>query len=137
MQGLLIRLREFSHALHERARREAPEGFGMQHLLVMKILATEGPQKQTDLAGLLGISKGAASQTLRGLEEGGFIERRRDEGDARVHWIHATDRARRFKAELEDRMSALFQDVFQDWGDDDVRRMGQMLDGLIERARAG
>lgn len=137
IHAILIRLREATSALHERVRREAPEGFGMQHMLILKDLAVHGSLKQSDLATTLGISKGAVSQTLTVLEDRGFIERRRDESDARSQWIHMTDRARQFKSGMEKRMTGIFQDVFQDWTDDDAARMQGMLDGIIERAKSG
>ncbi len=136
VHGILIRLREATYALHERVRREAPDGFGIQHMMVLKTLAAKGPQKQSDLVAVLGISKGSVSQTLAVLEARGFVERKRDEADARVYWIHMTKQARQFKSGMEQRMTGIFQDVFQYWSNEDAARMGNMLDGIIERANA-
>lgn len=135
MQAILTRLRAFSLAVHERIRHEAPPGFGMQHMLIMKTLATDGPVKQGDLAPRLGISKGAISQTVTTLEDRGLVQRRRDTDDGRIQWVHLTSAAEAFKAQTEGKLAALFADLFEDWTDDDARRMKALLDGLLQRAR--
>ncbi len=136
VQAILTRIRAFSLAIHERIRQEVPPGFSMQHMLIMKTLANDGAVKQGDLVNRLGISKGAVSQTVSSLEERGLVERRRDAQDGRIQWVHLTPAAQAFKTQTEGRMATLFADLFDQWSDDDAQRMIDLLDRLVERARA-
>ncbi len=130
-----MRLRAISHAMHERVRRFAPPGMGMQHMLTMKTLAVEGPVSQSRLADVLGISKGAVSTTVAGLEAAGFVTRTRSPDDARIVIVAATDKAASIKDRIEEPVTDMFRDLFEDWTDRDAQRTLRLLDGLIERAR--
>lgn len=132
-QGILVRIRTFTHAMQDRMRHHAPPGLGMPHLLVMKALIVEGPMAQGHLAERLGISKGSASQTVSTLVDAGLVVRRRDPNDARIHIIAPTAQAESMRRDIEAQMADLFADLFADWSDDDAARMMAMLDGLIER----
>lgn len=135
VHSILMRFRTFSFAMHDRVRHETPDGLGMQHVMVMKALAEHGAMPQGDLVDLLEITKGAVSQTVSQLEKKRFVERRKDPNDGRVQWVHPTNKSTRLKEELEHTMTGLFRDVFRNWTDDDAKRVAQLLDDLIERAK--
>lgn len=135
MREVMLRFRGVTHALHERVRRQAPVDLSFQDLHLMKALMEGGPQTQGRLADVLALSKGAISQAVTRLEGEDLVERQRDANDGRVQWVHLTAKAERMRDHVEAHMSALFADLFQDWSDDDARRIIRLLDDMIVRAR--
>lgn len=136
IRDLLVRIRTFTHVVHDRARRELPPAFTLQDMHLVKALISEGPMPQHRLADVVCLSKGAVSQAVSRLADEGLLERRRDPSDARVQWVHPTARLDAMRQEMEGHMTGLFADLFEDWSDADARRFLVLLDGLIERARA-
>ncbi|MGB0652034.1 MAG: MarR family winged helix-turn-helix transcriptional regulator [Thermoplasmatota archaeon] len=135
VRGILLRLRTFTHVMHDRVRQEAPPGLSMQHMLLLKTLIEAGPQPQGRLVEHLGVTKGAVSQAVGQLEAAGLVERRKDETDGRIQWVHPTAKADAKREQVEGRMTALFADLFDTWSDQDAQRFADLLDGLIERAK--
>lgn len=134
--GILRRLRTLDVAMHDCIRAQAPEGLGLQHMLTIRTLVTEGAMPQGRLAERLGLSKGGASQIVSRLEAQGLVERRRDADDARVQWVHITEATAALRDGMEARLTATFRDLFQGWTDGDARRMEGLLDALTARAKA-
>lgn len=58
-------------------------------------LRRSGPTRLTDLATLLGLSKGTMSRQLRGLESLGLVQRRPDPADGRASLLDLTPEGRR------------------------------------------
>lgn len=136
VRAVLAQTRGFTHVIHERIRRQLPDGLNMQHMMLMKALVTDGPQPQGHFADLLGLSKGGVSQIVSRLEAEGMVERRRDPDDARVQWLHLTPEASSRADEMEARMASLFADLFQDWDDADADRLIGLMQAMMLRARS-
>lgn len=85
-----------------------------------------------ELARQLSISASVASRTVDALEQGGLVERRTDETDARALLISLTDRGREIVAQRERHIADRFAGVLGDWtpGESD-----QAL-GLLHRLNA-
>ncbi|MGB1587063.1 MAG: MarR family winged helix-turn-helix transcriptional regulator [Thermoplasmatota archaeon] len=135
IRDLLVRIRTFTHVVHDKARQELPPAFSLQDMHLVKALISDGPLPQHRLAEVLGLSKGAVSQSVTRLVEAGLLERRRDTQDGRVQWVHPTPQLHAMRQEMEGRMTDLFADLFADWSDADAARFIGLLDQMIERAR--
>ena len=135
VRELLVRIRGFTHVIHERFQQELPPGISMPQMLLMKALIAAGPMTQNQLVDALGLSKGAVSQTVSQLEASGFLERRKDEHDGRLQWVHLTPAAHQHREMLEVRMAGVFADLFQDWADDDARRLMGLMEDMMARAK--
>jgi DNA-binding MarR family transcriptional regulator len=66
------------------------------------LAAREGSTSVTELAGLAGMTKQAASKLVDSMEAGGYVARTEGAGDLRRRPIVLTDQGRRFLATVED-----------------------------------
>ena len=63
---------------------------------VLALIARKPGQKQTEIAGQLGIKRANFVALMDGLEQRGLAERRKAEGDKRSHSLHLTPEGTRF-----------------------------------------
>lgn len=82
----------------------------MGQLEVLELLQKEEPMKPSDLLPFLETTPAAITTLLDRMERAGLVERRRDESDRRMVWIHMTelgrsevDRGLRVRAEVAGR----------------------------------
>src|SRR5690606_16733536 len=70
-------------------------GLTSGQLHVLEILRERGPMKPSDFLPLLETTPAAVTTLLDRMERGGLVERRRDEKDRRIVWVHMTELGRR------------------------------------------
>jgi len=70
-------------------------GLTSGQLHVLEILREREPMKPSDFLPLLETTPAAVTTLLDRMERGGLVERRRDERDRRIVWVHMTDLGRR------------------------------------------
>jgi DNA-binding MarR family transcriptional regulator len=88
----------------------APTGLRPSELLALQHLRERGPSAQQALAELIGIDATNLVAVLNSLEDGGFIERRRDRADRRRAIIALSHRGEQLLTDL-DRALLLVDDV--------------------------
>jgi DNA-binding MarR family transcriptional regulator len=84
------------------------------------------PTTSGEVAGLLGVSKQAASKLVDGMEEAGLLRRRTAADDSRVRLVALTPRGRRLLAVVEQ----VYLEIEQEWADVVGR-------GAVESVRKG
>lgn len=86
--------------LLRRVRREDERaGIGPGQLSALSVVVFGGPMRLTDLARAEQVKPPTITRIVAALEREGLVERRGDEGDARVFVIEATSRGRRLMEE--------------------------------------
>ena len=100
------------------------------------VAARDGPTDATALAGLLGVTKQAASKLVDSLVAAGLVERSVGAADARRRPVAITDRGRRLLAAAEE----IYAELEAEWagvvGRDDVEGVRATL-ATVLRARHG
>jgi DNA-binding MarR family transcriptional regulator len=118
--------------LHDRLRQRGwpplPHTFGFVLLAV-----SQGPATVVSIAGLLGVSKQAASKVVTAMTEAGFVERRPHDGDGRAKSIVLTDRGAELLATVEE----VYAEIEAEWGEVvGPDRVEAMRDDLLDVVRA-
>jgi DNA-binding MarR family transcriptional regulator len=88
---------------------------------LLVVLASEGDLRPSDLATALLTGASNVSKLLAHLERLGFVERRPDDGDARVVRVHLTDSGRGVAAEIIAAGDRTIEYMTRDWTEDEVR----------------
>ncbi|MBQ2719385.1 MAG: MarR family transcriptional regulator [Clostridia bacterium] len=121
--------------LHRAAIERALADLGIhrsQHRLLMHLQRAEGRLSQKRLAEELDISPAAVAVTLRKLEQGGYLRRTADEGDARCKTIEITPLGK----EVLRRGRSAFTEVdllmFSDFSEEEL----SLFSSLLSRMRA-
>lgn len=117
------------HAPPEAAREL--EDLGFVHHLALRLLVAKGPMTVGELAGALGVTRGAATQTVDRLEALGFAERRRDAPDRRVVRVEATDRARARSRQFQAVRRRVLEDVLAVLSDDELAALVRILEKVL------
>ncbi len=89
-----------------------------------------------DLRRRLGLDSGYLSRLLRGLEDEGLVEVRRDPGDQRRRVVVPTPAGRRAVARLDERSERLALDLVEPLGPSQRRRLADALDTAERLIRA-
>jgi DNA-binding MarR family transcriptional regulator len=76
--------------LHEAAEPALPAGFTAKHFGCLSVIATEGPLSQQRLGEHAAMDRTTVVAIVDGLEEAGYVERRRDPSDRRAYALEAT-----------------------------------------------
>ena len=111
--------------------------------LVLMQLWDHGPQRQSDLARVLGADAATMTRTVKRLEQGGFVRRSPSPTDKRVTIVEATTASQGLKARVEQIWQELERSVVADLDQgerttvlDVLGRMEQGLEQALRRARA-
>lgn len=104
---------------------------GMQAVILYYIIATEEKKNVylRDIAAEFGLSYAAVSQMLKKLKLGGYIVDSRESDDARLRRLTTTEKARRFKSEIERRRASMNELVLKSYTPEEL----DMLCGLLDR----
>ena len=80
----------------------------------LKAVVEGGPLTVNDLAARLYLDKSTASRVANGLEDRGYLERRRDPEDGRVIRLCATDEGKMLCQRIEDDLTSEYADLLSD-----------------------
>lgn len=102
---------------------------------VLALIAEKPGQKQTEIAGRLGIKRANFVVLMDGLERRGLAERRKTETDKRSHSLHLTAEGARFVK----KMAVLWRDheerfVARLGGTEEKERLIALLDRILDNA---
>lgn len=99
---------------------------------VLTILDRYGEMRMSKLAELLMIDMSVTSRHVAHIAERGWIEREPDPLDKRSRLLRLTDRGRELLAELSVRYTDSLARYLDDWSDDEVGRLNELLAKLHE-----
>ncbi|MBV1867216.1 MAG: MarR family transcriptional regulator [Marinosulfonomonas sp.] len=105
-------------------------GLTQARWMALWVLSRSGPMTQRDLAEQLGIEGPTLVRQLDGLEKQGLIERRSDDQDRRLKWIHLTDSAAPLLTEMADETEEIRRDVLADIRPEDLQVAQQVLSAI-------
>ncbi len=100
---------------------------------ILAVLMMQDGTSQKDLAYLLGIRPQSLTQALESLEEGGFIERRADEGDKRAKRVYLTDEGRERAAKVAEERKERAEGMFSMLTEEEKEQLSTIL-GKIDEA---
>lgn len=90
--GLIVAIKAFQDAVDRfDAAAAACLGVNETDLRCLAFLHDTGARRPSDLADLLGLTRGATTTALRRLESAGYVERARNQQDARSHFVRLTE----------------------------------------------
>ena len=95
-------------------------------------IAEAGTMRVSEVARMQGVDKSTISPQLRRLEQRGLLTRTTDPADGRVVLVTATDEGHRLHRELDASGAAVFADALQEWPDDDVAVLADLLTRLAD-----
>lgn len=101
---------------------------------VLVLIARTPGQKQTEIAGQLGIKRANFVALMDGLEKRGLAERRKAEGDKRSHSLHLTAEGARFVEKMANVWTTHEQRMIDRLGGPQAR---ETLLSLLDRLLAG
>lgn len=99
----------------------------------LAILHEHGPQRPSDLAGILSLDISTVSRQLKQLEAAGLVSRKVHDLDARAYIILITPRGERVLKELMKLRQQTISEVVQKWPSEEV----EVLLDLVEKLTAG
>ncbi|MBN1858418.1 MarR family transcriptional regulator [Candidatus Bipolaricaulota bacterium] len=110
-------------------------GIHQGQLPVLAVLNEQDGLPQTDLAKVLHISPPAMTNLLKRLEQGGWIERRRDEQDHRVWRVYVTEKGRSVRVRLVGTFRQLESQLLGPFTEDEKRHLQRLLTKLTDQAK--
>lgn len=120
--AFLSELLAAEHLVQNTLARLLPKGMEVSHFSVLNHLYSGGERSPAQLARSFNLTKGAMTNTLRKLEEAGYVHVRPDWDDARKKLVAISPSGRRARDIALDAVRPLMAQVAQDVGDDTLRR---------------
>lgn len=110
--------------------RDAAARFDLQPAAwgVFRFVLRTGRLQAHTIVSELGMDKGAVSRHLKELRLRGLIETERDEVDARIVWISASETARARAAEATEQWMARLQGLLGTWTEEEAELFSALLD---------
>jgi DNA-binding MarR family transcriptional regulator len=103
----------------------------------LRVLAGHDGLSQSDLAGILLLSRPTVTTMLQRMERGGFVERRPDPEDQRVSRVFLTPKGRRLERHLRVAMARYTGRVLEAMSEEDRRELDRLLGTMADNiARA-
>lgn len=112
-----------------------PYGFSAtQSILLIGVYRHEGTNQQS-LADQISMDTGVASRVLRELEDGGYIEKKRNEQNRRNYNIFLTDKGREMAECSLSMQLDYWTKLIQDFPPDEVAILNSLLEKMDARSR--
>ncbi len=115
--------------------RVASCGIAPAQTFVLRELWREEPLSQVEISQRLDIGKATVGQTLKRLERGGFVERRRSDDDGRIIVVYLTQKGRDVRAPLAEAAWAQLADVETMLGPKAAKELEKNLQTLLGKQR--
>lgn len=114
------------------AQRIAPLGIDPRQGLLLRVLGTDGPATQADLARRIRVPASKVVGLVDELEAAGLAERRAEQGDRRVRVIHLTDRGTRTLADMAKASAAHENELTAGLSAEERRQLVGLLEGIAD-----
>lgn len=88
---------------------------------------------QAELAHAVRSSEASASNMLKHLVRGGWVERRRDRYDYRISRVYLTEQGRSLRAAVEKECASIHEEICQELGANDAKRLAALLGKALDR----
>jgi DNA-binding MarR family transcriptional regulator len=108
-------------------------GLRVRHYSVLGCLRDRGPMSQQDIGGYLRIDSATMVDTIDDLEQRGFVQRRRRDGDRRSYLVSVTDEGEK----AADRVSELMQRLDDEYLADITETQQRQLQRLLSKLSGG
>lgn len=95
--------------------------------LLLKVLATQGPMRVTELAAFANLDASTVSRHVQQLHRDGLIERSQDPDDGRAQRVALSVRGREQVDAGLARRAALLDKSFEDWDQSDIQTFHTLL----------
>ncbi|MGH8885963.1 MAG: MarR family winged helix-turn-helix transcriptional regulator [Egibacteraceae bacterium] len=105
--------------------------------LVLISLKTQRLGNQRELAGAVGIKEATLTHHLNAMEADGLLTRRRDPNNRRIHLVELTEEGEGAFRRLRRAAMAFDQRLRSGVSDEEVERLGQLLDRLSGNVTGG
>lgn len=102
-------------------------GFSKSHVLILELLATEGPTRPSTLADKLKITTGGVTVLTSKLQKSGYIERKQNELDKRAAHIIITDAGLEVLEQSRTHIKEFITDMFGMLTDEEIRILKQIF----------
>ncbi|MGE7917037.1 MarR family winged helix-turn-helix transcriptional regulator [Lysinibacillus xylanilyticus] len=105
---------------------------GISPILVLSELHAKGPQKQAELAGTLGYTKGAMTSIAEKLVKLGLAERLYDPSDRRIIRLQITDEGEKALAKAQSIGQEVFMQLFDVLNDEEIAQYLLIQEKLVQ-----
>lgn len=102
-------------------------GFSKSHVLILELLATEGPKRPSIIAERLKITTGGVTVLTSKLIKGGYIERTQNERDKRAAQISITKSGLEVLEQSRKHIKQLLNDLFGMLSDEEIHMLNQIF----------
>ncbi|MED3661248.1 MarR family transcriptional regulator [Ureibacillus sp. FSL K6-8385] len=107
-------------------------GFSKTHILLLDLLAKEGPKRPSVIAERLKITTGGVTVLTSKLLKGGYIKKTQSSKDRRVSQIAITQEGRRVLEESKTQVMALVQSMFGMLTNEEIRTLHKIFEKCLE-----
>jgi DNA-binding MarR family transcriptional regulator len=114
------------------AQRIAPLGIDPRQGLLLRVLGTDGPSTQADLARRIRVPASKVVGLVDELEAAGLAVRRAEQGDRRVRVVHLTDLGTRILGDLSKASAAHEKELTASLSADDRRQLVALLESVAD-----
>ncbi|AYE35120.1 MarR family winged helix-turn-helix transcriptional regulator [Clostridium septicum] len=110
-------------------------GLTHQQIMVIKIIAHNGEVIISDICEEMSLAKGTVSGIVRRLEEAGYVEKVKHEGDKRNTYVRFSAKGREFAKEFRFTINKSFDEIFKNFTDEELLRVKNELKVLKEKIK--
>lgn len=104
-------------------------GLTHQQIMVIKLIAHRGKVNISQLCEEMSLAKGTVSGIVTRLENAGYIEKAKTEGDKRNTYITFTEKGLEFAMEFRNKINESFDNVFKNFTEDEI---GEVRNNLLK-----
>jgi len=109
-------------------------GFSKTHILLLDLLAKEGPQRPSVIAERLKITTGGVTVLTSKLLNGGYIEKTQSSKDRRVTQIAITPEGKKVLEESKSQVMALIHSMFGMLSNEEIQTLQQIFEKCLEHS---
>jgi len=109
-------------------------GFSKTHILLLDLLAKEGPKRPSVIAERLKITTGGVTVLTSKLLNGGYIEKTQSSKDRRVTQIAITPEGKKVLEESKSQVMALIHSMFGMLSNEEIQTLQQIFEKCLEHS---
>lgn len=106
-------------------------------MMALRQIDAEPGIRHGDVAARLHLTPGSVTPIVQQLVAQGFVERRQDAADRRIHHLHVTDAGRAFRRDVERELRGAVEAAFADWEPSEQEQFAAGLERLRTTLGAG